>query len=65
MSGRNINEYREIFDVCSQLMLKIQEIPQPVIAQVRGVASAAGCQLVASCDLASAAEDAYQPGIVD
>ncbi|HUA61655.1 MAG TPA: enoyl-CoA hydratase [Verrucomicrobiae bacterium] len=65
MGGRGINEYREIFDVCSELMLKIQAIPQPVIAQVQGVATAAGCQLVASCDLAIAAEDAWfaTPGV--
>jgi enoyl-CoA hydratase/carnithine racemase len=65
MTGRDINEYRRIFDVCSQLMLKIQSIPQPVIAEVQGVATAAGCQLVAACDLAIAAEDAWfaTPGV--
>ncbi len=65
MTGRDINEYRRIFDVCSRLMLKIQEIPQPVIAEVQGVATAAGCQLVAACDLAIAAEDAWfaTPGV--
>jgi enoyl-CoA hydratase/carnithine racemase len=65
MTGRDINEYRRIFDVCSQLMLKIQAIPQPVIAEVQGVATAAGCQLVAACDLAIAAEDAWfaTPGV--
>ena len=65
MAGRNINEYREIFDVCSELMLKIQSLPQPVIAQVQGVATAAGCQLVAACDLAIAAEEAWfaTPGV--
>src|ERR1700731_1772126 len=42
MTGRDINEYRRIFDVCSQLMLAIQAIPQAVIAEVRGVATAAG-----------------------
>jgi enoyl-CoA hydratase/carnithine racemase len=65
MTGRDINEYRRIFDVCSQLMLKIQAIPQPVIAEVQGVATAAGCQLVATCDLAVAAEDAWfaTPGV--
>jgi enoyl-CoA hydratase/carnithine racemase len=47
MAGRDINEYRNIFDVCSAVMLKIQAIPQPVIAEVQGVATAAGCQLVA------------------
>ena len=54
MTGRTLNEYREIFDVCTQLMTKVQSIPQPVIAQVQGIATAAGCQLVASCDLAIA-----------
>lgn len=65
MTGRDINEYRRIFDVCCQLMLKIQSIPQPVIAEVQGVATAAGCQLVAACDLAIAAEDAWfaTPGV--
>jgi enoyl-CoA hydratase/carnithine racemase len=65
MTGRDINEYRRIFDVCSELMLKIQAIPQPVIAEVQGVATAAGCQLVAACDLAVAAEEAWfaTPGV--
>jgi enoyl-CoA hydratase/carnithine racemase len=65
MGGRDINGYREIFDVCSQLMLKMQAIPQPVIAEVQGVATAAGCQLVAACDLAIAAEGAWfaTPGV--
>jgi enoyl-CoA hydratase/carnithine racemase len=48
---------RDLFDRCSVMMQMIQRIPQPVIAQVHGVAAAAGCQLVASCDLAVAAED--------
>lgn len=65
MTGRNVNDYREIFDVCSQLMQTIQSIPQPVIAQVQGVATAAGCQLVCSCDLAIASEQAAfaTPGV--
>jgi enoyl-CoA hydratase/carnithine racemase len=65
MTGRDINEYRRIFDVCSELMAKIQAIPQPVIAEVGGVATAAGCQLVAACDLAVAAEEAWfaTPGV--
>jgi enoyl-CoA hydratase/carnithine racemase len=65
MTGRDIREYRQIFDVCSELMLKIQAIPQPVIAEVQGVATAAGCQLVAACDLAIAAEGAWfaTPGV--
>jgi enoyl-CoA hydratase/carnithine racemase len=65
MVGRNINEYRRIFDVCVQLMTKIQSVPQPVIAQVQGVATAAGCQLVATCDLAVASDQASfaTPGV--
>jgi len=58
MVGRTVNDYRHIFDVCAELMTKIQSIPQPVIAQVQGIATAAGCQLVATCDLAVASEDA-------
>src|SRR5271169_4419314 len=63
--GRDINETRQIFDVCADLMTKIQSIPQPVIAEVQGLATAAGCQLVATCDLAVAAEDARfaTPGV--
>lgn len=63
--GRDINDYRRIFDVCAELMTRIQSIPQPVIAEVQGIATAAGCQLVASCDLAVAAEDAWfaTPGV--
>jgi enoyl-CoA hydratase/carnithine racemase len=65
MTGRDINEYRRIFDVCTELMEKIQAIPQPVIAEVQGIATAAGCQLVAACDLAVAAEEARfaTPGV--
>jgi enoyl-CoA hydratase/carnithine racemase len=63
--GRTVNDYRRIFDVCTELMAKIQFIPQPVIAQVQGIATAAGCQLVATCDLAVASEDAKfaTPGV--
>src|SRR5690606_3324788 len=46
--------YDELFTVCTEMMTTIQHIPQPVIAAVHGVATAAGCQLVASCDLAVA-----------
>src|SRR6202030_4449497 len=55
----------ELFDACTVLMETIQAIPQPVIAQVQGIATAAGCQLVASCDLVVAAESATfaTPGI--
>jgi enoyl-CoA hydratase/carnithine racemase len=65
MTGRDINEYRRIFDVCTQLMTKMQAIPQPVIAEVQGVATAAGCQLVATCDMAIASEAASfgTPGV--
>ena len=65
MVGRTVNDYRRIFDVCTELMTKIQSIPQPVIAQVQGVATAAGCQLVATCDLAIASEQAQfaTPGV--
>src|SRR5579859_5736346 len=51
MIGQSIEFYRHEFDVCTRLMEKIQAIPQPVIDQVHGIATAAGCQLVASCDL--------------
>ena len=63
--GQDINDTRRIFDVCAELMTKIQSIPQPVIAEVQGVATAAGCQLVATCDLAVAAEEAWfaTPGV--
>ena len=65
MLGRTVNDYRRIFDVCTELMTKIQSIPQPVIAQVQGIATAAGCQLVATCDLAIASEQAQfaTPGV--
>ena len=49
--------FRDLFDRCSRLMARIQSLPQPVIAQVHGIATAAGCQLVATCDLAIAAEE--------
>lgn len=65
LRGRTVREYRRIFDVCSELMQKIQSIPQPVVAQVNGLATAAGCQLVATCDLAVAGEGASfaTPGV--
>ena len=65
MVGRDINDYRRIFDVCTEMMTTIQRIPQPVIAQVDGIATAAGCQLVASCDLAIASEESKfaTPGV--
>ncbi len=48
--------FKDLFDRCARMMLTIRELPQPVIARVHGIATAAGCQLVASCDLAVAAE---------
>jgi enoyl-CoA hydratase/carnithine racemase len=57
--------YERIFAQCSELMLAIVRLPKPVIAEVHGVATAAGCQLVATCDLAVAAETARfaTPGV--
>jgi enoyl-CoA hydratase/carnithine racemase len=57
--------YRRVFALCSELMLAIVRLPKPVIAEVHGVATAAGCQLVATCDLAVAAEEARfaTPGV--
>jgi enoyl-CoA hydratase/carnithine racemase len=65
LRGGNLGEYRHVFDVCAELMTLIQSIPQPVIAEVRGIATAAGCQLVATCDLAIASEEARfaTPGV--
>jgi enoyl-CoA hydratase/carnithine racemase len=65
LAGKNVADYRHVFDVCTQLMTLIQSIPQPVIAEVKGVATAAGCQLVATCDMAIAAEEATfaTPGV--
>src|SRR5690349_3546929 len=62
---RSTREYQQIFDQCVDLMTTVQRIPQPVIAMVRGVATAAGCQLVATCDLAFADEGASfgTPGV--
>src|SRR5215212_11354816 len=58
MSGRSEAEYRDLFSACSRVMLRIRALPQPVIARVHGVATAAGCQLVAACDLAVASSEA-------
>ena len=65
MVGGTAGDYRHIFDVCTVLMETIQAIPQPVIAQVHGIATAAGCQLAATCDLVVATEDARfaTPGV--
>ena len=56
MIGRQREFLADLFDRCSVMMQTIHEIPQPVIAKVHGIATAAGCQLVAACDLAIAAE---------
>jgi len=65
MAGKDAAFYRRLFDTCTRLMESIQEAPQPVIAEVHGVATAAGCQLVAACDLAVASENATfaTPGV--
>jgi enoyl-CoA hydratase/carnithine racemase len=57
--------HQRIFELCSELMLAIVRLPKPVIAEVHGVATAAGCQLVATCDLAVVAEEARfaTPGV--
>src|ERR1700712_5140791 len=54
--------YQRLFAQCTQVMLAIQRLPVPVIARVQGIATAAGCQLVAMCDLAVAASDARFAG---
>jgi enoyl-CoA hydratase/carnithine racemase len=56
MIGRDESFFRHLFDVCTVMMETIHELPQPVVAKVHGVATAAGCQLVAACDLAIAAD---------
>jgi enoyl-CoA hydratase/carnithine racemase len=65
LTGATVNDYRRVFDLCTQMMQMLQSIPQPVIACVQGVATAAGCQLVATCDLAIASEQATfaTPGV--
>jgi enoyl-CoA hydratase/carnithine racemase len=62
---RGRNYFKALMERCSALMLSIQKLPQPVIAAVEGVATAAGCQLVATCDLAVASETARfsTPGV--
>ncbi|HYL26283.1 MAG TPA: enoyl-CoA hydratase [Candidatus Nitrosotalea sp.] len=62
---RDVASYREIFDACVELMARIAAIPQPVIAEVAKMATAAGCQLVAACDLAVASSEASfaTPGV--
>jgi len=65
MVGRSESDYGDLFSLCSLVMQKLRRLPQPVIARVQGTATAAGCQLVASCDLAVAAESATfaTPGV--
>ena len=58
MAGASLAESRRLFEVCTEMMDTVQEIPQPVVAKVHALATAAGCQLVATCDLAVAAESA-------
>jgi enoyl-CoA hydratase/carnithine racemase len=65
MVGREREFYDRLFDVCTELMETIHRLPQPVIAKVHGMATAAGCQLVAACDLVVASEEARfaTPGV--
>lgn len=65
MVGCSLDEYRHIFAVCTQMMNAIHGLPQPVIARVHGIATAAGCQLVAACDLALCSREAKfaTPGV--
>jgi enoyl-CoA hydratase/carnithine racemase len=65
MVGLGLDEYREIFELCTRMMTAIHELPQPVIARVHGTATAAGCQLVAACDLVVASSEARfaTPGV--
>jgi enoyl-CoA hydratase/carnithine racemase len=65
MVGRDLPFYQRLFDSCTELMEAIHKVPQPVIGKVHGIATAAGCQLVAACDLAVAAESACfaTPGV--
>lgn len=65
MVGKSAEEYSELFSTCARVMQRLRLIPQPAIARVQGLATAAGCQLVAACDLAVAAEGARfaTPGV--
>jgi enoyl-CoA hydratase/carnithine racemase len=58
MAGATLADARRLFEVCTDMMNTVQQIPQPVVAKVHALATAAGCQLVATCDLAIAAESA-------
>jgi enoyl-CoA hydratase/carnithine racemase len=65
ISGRTEADHRELFTICARVMQRLRSLPQPVIARVHGLATAAGCQLVASCDLAVATREAQfaTPGV--
>jgi enoyl-CoA hydratase/carnithine racemase len=65
MIDRDVPFFQRLFDLCTELMELIHKLPQPVIAKVHGIATAAGCQLVAACDLAVAADTARfgTPGV--
>ena len=65
MIDRTLEDEREVFEVCTEMMELVQSIPQPVIAAVQGHALAAGCQLVATCDLAVVSDSAVfgTPGV--
>lgn len=65
MVGGEESAYRALFTLCAQVMQKLRRLPQPVIARVQGPATAAGCQLVAACDLAVAVDSATfaTPGV--
>jgi enoyl-CoA hydratase/carnithine racemase len=65
MTGCSEGQYRELFTLCSRVMWQFRRMPQPVICRVQGLATAAGCQLVAACDLAVAATEASfaTPGV--
>ncbi len=65
MVGCEEEEYRELFALCSRVMQQLRALPQPVVARVHGLATAAGCQLVAACDLVVASPNASfaTPGV--
>lgn len=65
LAGRSEADHRELFSTCAHVMQSLRSLPQPVIARVHGLATAAGCQLVASCDLAVATDEAQfaTPGV--
>jgi len=65
MKEGSVVSYRAAFDACTEMMEALRSLPQPVIAQVQGLATAAGCQLVAACDLAVASREARfaTPGV--